>query len=79
MNGEIVENVSGVSDERIAELVAEAEAGYELDELVAVPNLHRGVPLVPAELIEEIAKRAERDGQTREEVVRRALTRYLAS
>ncbi|RZA11073.1 MAG: ribbon-helix-helix protein, CopG family [Lysobacteraceae bacterium] len=80
MSGEIVDNVRGLSQERLDELVAEAEAGYDLDALTPVPNPHASVQtLVPAELLEEIAARAAREGRSPADVVREAITAYLRS
>lgn len=80
MNFEIVEQVPGISDERVAELASEAKAGYELTGRSATSNPHhRQGQLVPTDLLDAIDKRAEQDGSTREIIVRQALTAYLHS
>ncbi|MCA0435408.1 MAG: ribbon-helix-helix domain-containing protein [Austwickia sp.] len=80
MSFEIIDHVPGVTDERVAELVAEAEAGYELGELSTTTNPHsQRRALVPADLLEAIDERARRDGQSPADIVREALTAYLHS
>ncbi|MDO5698068.1 MAG: ribbon-helix-helix domain-containing protein [Dermatophilus congolensis] len=78
MNFEITEHVPGLTDEQVAALVAEAEAGYDLSSLTPEANPHlEHRDLVPDDLLEVIDKRAAEDGQSPETVVRRALTAYL--
>ena len=76
-----------ISDADIDVLAAEAEAGYDVDELLTRPK--RGRPRLgsaPAsvesvrldpELREELAERARADGTTPSEVIREALRRFL--
>ncbi len=76
-----------ITDADVDRLAAEAEAGYDVDELLARPK--RGRPRLgsaPAsvesvrldpELREELAVRARADGTTPSEVIREALRRFL--
>ena len=77
-----------VTDAEIAALAAEAEAGYDVDELIARRG-RRGRPALGSaaarvesvrldpELSEKLAGRAKHDGTTTSEVIREALRRYL--
>ena len=80
MNFEVVRHVDGFTDEDIKKLAAEAEAGYDPASFEWEPNPHfqlRG--LLPRELADAVEARANRDGQSPQEVIRQALTRYLES
>ena len=79
MTFETTDRVPGLDDEQLAALAEEAEAGYEVADAHAEPNPHFQGQLVPEDLLDAIDERAEREGQSREEVVRRALTEYLHS
>ncbi|CAM3348564.1 hypothetical protein NODU109028_12915 [Nocardioides dubius] len=80
MKAEITDAVPGLTDAQVQGEVEEAERGYVLGELVSEPNPHRSdLPTVPVDLIAEIAARAARDGETPDDVVRRALLSYLHS
>jgi hypothetical protein len=77
-----------ITDEEIERLADEAEAGYDIDELIArrgrrgrprlgsAPAIVESVRLDP-ELRDELAERARSDGTTSSEVIRAALRRYL--
>jgi hypothetical protein len=77
-----------ITDDVVTALAAEAEAGYDVDALLArrgkrgrpslgsAPSSVESVRLDP-ELRDELAQRAEADGTTPSEVIRRALRRYL--
>jgi hypothetical protein len=77
-----------ITDQDIEKLAAEAEAGYDLDKLIARRN-KRGRPTIgtaPAtvesvrldpELRLELIERAESEGTTTSELIREALRRYL--
>ena len=75
MTFELTDHVSGIGADEVALLVREAEAGFDLDGAVTEPNPHRIV--VPDELMDAVVDRAERDGESPEEIVRRALASYL--
>lgn len=78
MSFEITDRVPGLSDEDMAALVAEAENGYDLAGRPSELNPHfQRLQLVPADLLDAIDERAEKDGQSPEAVVRQALARYL--
>lgn len=79
MRFEITEHVSGFSDEDVAAMTAEAEAGYDLEGEASEPNPHfqRRLQLVPVDLLDPIDQRAQRDGRSPEAVVRQALITYL--
>jgi predicted transcriptional regulator len=78
----------GVADQDIENLAAEAEAGYDVEALIARRN-KRGRPTLgnaPAsvesvrldpELRRQLLDRAEADGTTTSELIREALRRYL--
>ena len=79
-----------INDEMIEELAAEAEKGYEPGQLRGRPRGRGRPPLgeaaksvesvrLDAELRDEVARRAESDGVTVSEVIRRALRDYLRS
>lgn len=78
MSFEITDHVPGLSDEQVAAVADEAEAGYDLAgrESEANPHFQR-VQLVPADLLDAIDERAQKDGQSPEAVVRQALASYL--
>ena len=77
-----------ITDEDVKELVAEAEAGYDVEELFArrtkrgrptignAPSSVESVRLDP-ELRRQLLQRAEADGTTPSELIREALRRYL--
>ena len=77
-----------ITDEVVDALAAEAEAGYDVDELIArrgkrgrpplgsAPAAVESVRLDP-ELQQELIERAQADGSTTSEVIRRALRSYL--
>lgn len=77
-----------ITDGDVEALAAEAEAGYDVDELIA-RRPRRGRPLLgsgPAsvesvrldpELRRELAERAEAEGATTSEMIREALRRFL--
>jgi hypothetical protein len=76
-------------DEEIERLVDEAEAGYDVDELVARrgrrgrPTLGSGPASVESvridpELRDELTSRADADGVSVSELIRTALREYLA-
>ncbi len=77
-----------IDDQNIEVLAAEAEAGYEVDALIARRN-KRGRPAIgnaPAivesvrldpELRRQLLARAEAEGTTTSELIREALRRYL--
>ena len=78
MSFEITDRVPGLSHEDVDALVAEAENGYDLAARPSEPNPHfQRLQLVPADLLDVIDERAEKDGQSPEAVVRQALARYL--
>ena len=77
MKFEIMKSVSGVPEERLDELVDEAERGYDLDDFVVEPNPHEIA--VQADLYEAIDAPAELDGESPERVVRHALDAYLGT
>ncbi len=80
MSFEIVDHVPGLRDEDVAAMATEAESGYDLTGREAQPNPHfQRLQLVPTDLLEAIDKRARKDGQSPEAVVRRALAIYLDS
>ncbi|MDT0200835.1 hypothetical protein [Nocardioides sp. AE5] len=77
---EMADHVSGLSGDQIARAAAEAERGHDLDGRPGEPNPHtREAPSVPTDLLDEIVARAEHDGESPQELVRRALVRYLRS
>jgi hypothetical protein len=77
-----------ITDAEVEALAAEAEAGYDVDALIArrgkrgrpalgsAPSSVESVRLDP-ELRDELAQRAAADGTTPSEVIRRALRHYL--
>jgi hypothetical protein len=77
-----------ITDAEVEGLAAEAEAGYNVDELIArrpkrgrpalgsAPASVESVRLDP-ELQEELAERARTEGITTSEVIREALRRFL--
>jgi hypothetical protein len=77
MTFEMTDHVPGLTDEQVAALDDEALAGYDITRTPAEPNPHQQRQLVPEDLLDAIDERAEQDGQSREEIVRRALTTYL--
>lgn len=78
MSFEITDRVPGPTDDEVAAAVAEAEAGYDLGTLPVERNPHaERLPLVPDDLLDAIEERAQRDGESPEAVVRRALVAYL--
>ncbi len=80
MSYEITDSVPGLTDAQVTDLVQEAEAGYDLTARPSEqnPHFHR-VQLVPEDLLEAIAERAAKDGQSPDAVVREALSNYLDS
>jgi len=75
-----------ITDELIDQAVKEAEAGYDVDEILrrragrptmgSAPATVESVRLDP-ELREALAERAERDDETTSSVIRKALRKYL--
>lgn len=77
-----------ITDREVEALAAEAEAGYDVDELIArrgkrgrpslgsAPASVESVRLDP-ELRQELLKRARAEGTTTSEVIREALRRFL--
>ncbi len=77
-----------ILDEDVEAFAAEAEAGYDVDELLArrpkrgrpalgsAPGMVASVRLDP-ELQQELTERARADGTTTSEVIREALRRFL--
>jgi hypothetical protein len=77
-----------VTDSDIEKLAAEAEAGYDVDALIARRN-KRGRPTIGAaaasvesvwldpELRRQLIERAQSEGTTPSELIREALRRYL--
>lgn len=80
MSFQITDHVPGFSNEDLAAMAAEAEAGYDLTGRASELNPHfQRLQLVPADLLDAIDQRAEKDGLSPEEVVRQALASYLHS
>lgn len=78
MSHEITERAPGLTDAQVADLVEEAEAGYDLTTRPSEPNPHfHRVQLVPEDLLDAIDERAAKDGQSPDAVVREALSNYL--
>ena len=78
MSYEITDRVPGLTDAQVADLVQEAEAGYDLTARPSEPNPHfHRVQLVPEDLLDAIDERAAKDGQSPDAVVRDALSSYL--
>ena len=75
-----------ITEELVTELAAEAEAGYDVDEMLrrrggrppigSAPASVESVRLEP-ELREALLRRAERDHETTSSVIRKALRKYL--
>lgn len=77
-----------ITDTEVQAFAAEAEVGYDVDELLArrpkrgrptlgsSPAIVESVRLDP-ELLEELLQRARSDGTTTSEVIREALRRFL--
>lgn len=75
-----------LTEETIAELAEEAEAGYDVDEILrrragrptmgSAPATVESVRLDP-ELREALTERAQRDEETTSSVIRKALRKYL--
>ena len=77
-----------ITDQDVEKLAAEAEAGYDTEELLARRN-KRGRPTIgnapssvesvrlDPELRRQLLQRAEADGTTPSELIREALRRYL--
>jgi hypothetical protein len=75
-----------ITDEMVAELAEEAEAGFDVDAILrrrrGRPPLGSGPASVESvrlepELREALTRRAERDHETASSVIRKALRRYL--
>jgi hypothetical protein len=78
MSFESTDHVPGLSDEQVAAMADEAETGYDLAARAPEPNPHfQRLELVPADLMDAVDERAQKDGQSPEEVVRQALATYL--
>lgn len=69
----------GLQDERVQALIREAELGYDPAGRPVEPNPHHAGRLVPEDLLPAIDAGAEQDRQSAQEIVRKALTAYLAS
>lgn len=77
-----------ITDSEVEDLAAEAEAGYDVDDLLArrpkrgrpslgsAPATVESVRLDP-ELRHELAERAQAEGTTTSEIIREALRRFL--
>jgi len=75
-----------ITDELIEELVAQAEAGFDVDEILrrrggrpamgSAPASVESVRLDP-ELSQALRERADEEGRTNSDVIREALRRYL--
>ena len=77
-----------ITDEVVEQLAAEAEAGYDIDTVIARRG-KRGRPMLGAspasvesvrldpELQRELLQRAQSEGTTTSELIREALRRYL--
>ena len=77
-----------ITDAEVEKLAAEAEAGYDVDQLISGRN-KRGRPTIgnapstvesvrlDPELRRQLLQRAETDGTTPSELIREALRRYL--
>ena len=77
-----------ITDQDVERLAAEAEAGYDVEELIARRN-KRGRPTIgdapssvesvrlDPDLRRQLMRRAEADGTTPSELIREALHRYL--
>ncbi len=77
-----------ITDRKVAELAAEAEAGYDPDRLIARRGQRGRPPLgssaasvesvrLDPELRQELLARAQAEGTTTSELIREALRRYL--
>jgi hypothetical protein len=75
-----------ITDELIEELAAEAEAGFDVDEIIrrrgGRPPMGSSAAAVESvrldpELSKALRERAEREGRTNSELIRDALRRYL--
>ena len=77
-----------ITDRKVAELAAEAEAGYDADTLIARRGKRGRPPLgssaasvesvrLDPELRQELLARAQAEGTTTSELIREALRRYL--
>jgi hypothetical protein len=77
-----------ITDELLEQMAAEAEAGFDVDELIARrgkrgrPSLGSGPSTIESvrldpELKERLAERAEAEGVPASEVIREALRRHL--
>lgn len=79
-----------ITDSQIEKLAAEAEAGYDVDALIARRN-KRGRPTIGTaaasvesvrldpELRRQLIERAQSEGTTPSELIREALRRYLSA
>lgn len=75
-----------ITEELVAQIAAEAEAGYDVDDIArrrpgrptlgAAPARVESVRLEP-ELLEALSERAQRDHETNSSVIRKALRKYL--
>jgi predicted HicB family RNase H-like nuclease len=84
----VTESGQPITDGEIEDLAAEAEAGYDVDELIerrgkrgrpplgSAPATVESVRLEP-ELRDELAARAASEGVSTSELIRRALREYL--
>lgn len=78
MSFEITDHVPGLTEEQVAGMAQEAADGYEVRDAQTEPNPHfQRLQLVPADLLDAIDERAQRDGQSPQSVVRDALATYL--
>jgi hypothetical protein len=78
MTNQITDRVPGLTADDVDALVAEAQAGYDLETLATSANPHYSAPsLVPEDLLMAVADRAHQDGKSPEDVVRAALMSYL--
>lgn len=78
MSFEITNHVPGLSADQVAAMAEEAEAGYDLSGQSSEFNPHfQRLQLVPADLLDAIEERAQKEGQSPEAVVREAIATNL--
>lgn len=65
MSFDITDRVPGLTDEQVADLVKEAEEGYDLAGRQTAPNPHfQRLQTVPEDLLDAIDERAREDGRS---------------
>ncbi len=78
MSFEITDHVPGLSADQVAAMAEEPEAGYDLSNQSSESNPHfQRLQLVPADLLDAIEERAQKEGQSPEAVVREAIATHL--